>query len=571
MARLNSNSSITRPPYVKKGRSKFDLSHSNHMDFGVGLLYPIDRPIEVIPGDTISLSQRSVIRIAQPLKVSPMDTLVADVTYFFTPYRQVWSNWNDFITGNTGTIWNTISTKTVPQIFGNMDVTENTASISGMLVGGLLDYLGVPPHSEAYDSGGSPSTNVYFNSLFSRCYYHIWNWYWRYEPLMQEALVPLTDTVITLANATTYQYGPQSNKLCPVVRLGDYFTRCLPAPQKGPDVALDLSLPASLYAGGAPDVQVLVQNSTVGGLSPDEFSTPGGGTVVYNSGQPGQLYAQYMNYAGISNLSGFYSLFGGSVNGLREAFAIQKIRDIDALYGQRIDDYTEGHFGVRPPSTPFKPEFLGSHRFEINFNQVVQTSDASSASSTELGEIGGYSFTKHEGKYFTKSFTEFGCIMGLICVRVKHHSYAQGIDRAFLRKTRFDYWLPEMSNMPDQSVVRQELFTNTALSNTYTLSGAQVFGYQERGADYKFMPSRVAGRMRPQVNQTLDVWTYTDNYASQPTLSASWIIEPTDLIDRSLYIPSGSANPFIGHFFFDVQAYRELPYHSIPGGLTHQF
>lgn len=568
MARLNSNTSITQPPRVKKGRSRFDLSHSNHMDFGVGLLYPIDRPIEVIPGDTISLSQRSVIRIAQPLKVSPMDTLVADVTYFFTPFRQVWSNWNDFITGNVGTSWNNVSTKTVPLIYGNMDVTENTASLSGMLVGGLLDYLGVPPHSDAYNAGGTPSNNVYFNVLFSRCYYHIWNWYWRYEPLMQEALVPLTDTVTTLTNSVTYVYGPQSNKLCPVVRLGDYFTRCLPAPQKGPDVALDLSLPMSAltsnFAGYRPTTKIIsdapfdnyynVQTTVGSTLTGTSYSEA---EVAVNSG----LYYMY----------GFSDLFGGSINGLREAFAIQKIRDIDALYGQRIDDYTEGHFGVRPPSTPFKPEFLGSHRFEINFNQVVQTSDASSASSTELGEIGGYSFTKHEGKYFTKSFTEFGCIMGLICVRVKHHSYAQGIDRTFLRKTRFDYWLPEMANMPDQSVVYQELFTNTAIGNSYTLSGGAVFGYQERGADYKFMPSRVSGRMRPQVNQTLDVWTYTDNYTSQPSLSASWIVEPTDLIDRSLYIPSGSANPFIGHFFFDVKAYRELPYHSIPGGLTHQF
>lgn len=570
MKRLNSNTSLTQAPRVKKGRSRFDLSHTNHMDFGVGLLYPLDRPWEVIPGDTFDAGLRSVIRISQPLKISPMDTLCCDVNFFFTPYRLVFEGWNDFITGNTGTSWNTVSTTTLPQVRTYLDPTES--SVTGMQPGGLLDYLGIPPHSGAYNATGTP-TYFLCNALFPRAYYTIWNWYWRYEPLMQEALVNTgsTNEVIDTSSNPTYVYGVPSNKLCPVVRLADYFTRCLPAPQKGPDVALDLSLPESLYSATNLQAQVLLQGgSSASSLSADTLRTDQAQNYVYGDTSK-RIFNASMNQAGSRPVLGFYHLFGGSINGLREAFTIQKIREIDALYGQRIDGYTEGHYGVTPPTIAFKPEYLGGKRFEINFNQVVQTSDAASATSTELGEIGGYSFTKHEAHYFTKSFTEFGCIMPLICVRVKHHSYAQGIDRVYMKSTRFDFWEPSFSNMADMGIVRNELYVDSTFFNYYTLSDYDVFGYQERGAEYKYMPNRVSGLMRPQVNGTLDVWTFTDEYASAPSLSPTWICEPTDIIDRSLYIPSTTANPFIGHFYFDVKAYRELPYHSIPGGLTHQF
>lgn len=186
---------------------------------------------------------------------------------------------------------------------------------------------------------------------------------------------------------------------------------------------------------------------------------------------------------------------------------------------------------------------------------------SSTDTTSPQGNAGAWSETYDVSKDFVKSFVEYGNLFALGCIRVLNHSFAQGIDRKWSRRTRFDYYLPEFNNVGDQEIKTKEIFCNTLLPD-------QTWGYQERYAEYKMIPSRVAGFMRPQVTGTLAVWTYTDYYASAPTFNIGWMFEPHANFNDTIYIADTTAPSFILDYVAEIKGYRSMPYHSEPGDLT---
>lgn len=259
-----------------------------------------------------------------------------------------------------------------------------------------------------------------------------------------------------------------------------------------------------------------------------------------------------------------------TVNELRMSFALQRLLERDARGGTRYREIIKAHFGVTSPDARMQiPEYLGGKRIPINVSQVLQTSETTSAS--PLGETGAYSLTSDSDSMFTYSATEHGFIIGVCCVRT-NHTYQQGLEKMWSRKRRFDFYWPALANIGEQAIINREIFMSGN-----SVKDAKPFGYQEAWAEYRYKPSRVSGYMRSNIDVdgsvsstgSLDVWHYADNYSETPTLSAGWIAETPDNIDRTLAVSSDVSHQFIADFAFKCRCARPMPVYSVPGLLDH--
>ena len=259
-----------------------------------------------------------------------------------------------------------------------------------------------------------------------------------------------------------------------------------------------------------------------------------------------------------------------TVNELRMSFALQRLLERDARGGTRYREIIKAHFGVTSPDARMQiPEYLGGKRIPINVSQVLQTSETTTES--PLGETGAYSLTSDSDSMFTYSATEHGYIIGLCCVRT-NHTYQQGIEKMWSRKRRFDFYWPALANIGEQAILNREIYVSGDVTND-----EKPFGYQEAWAEYRYKPSRVSGYMRSNIDVdgsvsstgSLDVWHYADNYDKTPTLSAGWIAETPDNIDRTLAVSSDVSHQFIADFAFKCRCARPMPVYSVPGLLDH--
>ena len=223
-----------------------------------------------------------------------------------------------------------------------------------------------------------------------------------------------------------------------------------------------------------------------------------------------------------------------------------------SFYGVTIPDYTVQ-----------VPEYLGGKRIPLNITQVLQTSSTDNVS--PLGTTGAFSNTGFTDNGFIKSFNEYGIVMAVACVRTMQ-SYSQGISKSWTRNRRFDYYWPTFANLGEQPVYQYELYANGKfkLNNV-----ADVFGYQEAWADYRYSPILVTGYFAPAANDaTLTAWTYTNNFSAAPVLNDSFIHQSPSSIGDTLVV-SNSNYQFIGDFQFNITATRPMPLYSIPGLIDH--
>lgn len=543
-------------PEITKKRSFFNLNHSSHLDMNCGLLYPIDKPWEVIPGDSFDAGIKMSIRMSNPPKVPTCDQLVFDLFYYYVPNRIVYDNWDQFITGDTGTDYTVLSNLTVPQI-----VCQNTSAQNFEF--SLLDYIGFNNLKFPAVSG---STTTYFatNALPIRGYYRIWNEFFRYESLQQPVLVPTSGSTTYVddhnfdffkdvfvysdySGLQTYPYHGLS--LMRTNRLPDYFSRALPAPVAGPDVKIL--------------EDIFIKNPAVSGTNGSSSTSS---SIQVNNLSPYQAFNNNRLATGgsfLSSLTG--SLDYGTSNSIRalsNAFALNKLLYTENIYGRRITEWTYGQFGVTVPDDRVqRPEPITRRRIYLNMSQIMQSSETGT---TPQGTAGAWSYTEfRDTNLFFKSLVEFGYIHVLGTIRVLNHTYAQGTPRDYQYQTRFDYFMPPFVNVGDQDLKLHELYFNGYYGNQN-----EVFGYQERNKHLKVGMNYVAGHMRPQATNTLAIYTYTDYYSSRPYLSDEWIQEPIENIDRTMYLAHDVSPQFIVDCVHLVKAWRTMPYNSEPGGLT---
>lgn len=522
--------------------------------FDAGKLIPfyVD---EVLPGDTFSVDTAAIIRMTTP-KYPVMDDSFIDFYYFFCANRILWDNFKHFMGEVEETPWMPTKTYAVPQIKinGNGAVAKpNERSI--------LDYMGVPTKIKKPFS---------VNALPVRAYVKIWNEFFRDENVDNEAAIK-TDDEDVIYNSTEDQKGTMEedlkfaisgNNLLPVNKFHDYFTSCLPYPQRGPNVTLPLTGNARVeWSFSTDELQnfgIMTSNGATH-LIPTSGNTLGAPTVNEGNGKPRVLFGKDAN--GISTWvpmeARLDNATSATINQLRQAISVQQYYEALARGGSRYREQVQAIWDVIiSDKTVQVPEYLGGGRYHVNINQIVQTSGQQTTSDTPIGETGAMSVTPINESSFTKSFEEHGFVIGVCCVR-HNRSYQQGLERFWSRKDRLDYYVPQFANLGEQPVKKKEIML------TGDTSDDETFGYQEAWADYRMKPNRVSGLMRSNATGTLDFWHYADNYAKVPTLSQEWMAEGKEEIARTLIVQDEPQ--FFGAIRVANKTTRRMPLYSVPG------
>lgn len=544
------------PTRIDLSRSTFDRSSSVKTSFNAGDIVPFFLE-EVLPGDTFNVKSSKVVRM-QTLLTPMMDNVYLDTYYFFVPNRLVWKHWKEFNGENTESAWIPETTYEVPQI--------TSPAGTGWAVGTIADYFGIPT--------GVPNLSV--SALPFRAYALIMNEWFRDQNLSDPLVVPNDDATVAGVNTGTFVSDvAKGGKPYIAAKYHDYFTSCLPSPQKGQDVVIPVATAGNLPVIALSDtIPGYTYGSPVSNFNPLQVSASNGKAPYDNK------------YVSMNTMSGDSSLIGDSanthnitpvnlwavndgnaqsatINQLRLAFQIQKLYERDARGGSRYIEILKSHFGVTSPDARLqRPEYLGGNRVPININQVIQQSGTGSGSSTPQGTVVGMSQTTDSHSDFIKSFTEHGFIIGVMVARYDH-TYQQGLDRMWSRKDRFDYYWPVFANIGEQAVKNKEIYAQGNKEDD------EVFGYQEAWADYRYKPNRVTGEMRSAYAQSLDVWHLADDYAQRPSLSDSWIREDKTNIDRVLAVTSSVSNQFFADIYVQNRATRPMPMYSIPGLIDH--
>lgn len=552
----NTEAHFSLLPHANISRSTFDRSHSVKTTFNAGQVIPF-LVEEVLPGDTFDVTTSKVVRM--PSLLTPvMDNLYLDTYFFYVPNRIVWEHWRELNGENTASAWIPETEYQVPQI--------TSPAGTGWNIGTIADYFGIPT--------GVPGLSV--NALPFRAYSLIMNEWFRDENLTDPLLTPTGDATVVGVNTGSYITDTAKGGLpFKASKYHDYFTSCLPSPQKGPDVTIPVASAGQIpviatdqYTPLATNYPMMFVPTSATSPTPRaaltaSYPTSGNPTnVLYsNNGTSSDVYP--LNALSPNNL---WAQFDGTapsatINQLRMAFQIQKLYEKDARGGTRYIEILKSHFGVTSPDARLqRPEYLGGNRIPISINQVLQQSQTTDSS--PQGTPTGQSLSTDTHKDFRKSFVEHGFVLGLMVVRYDH-TYQQGLERMWSRKDRFDYYWPVFANLGEQAVLNKEIFAQG------TSVDDEVFGYQEAWADYRYKPNHVTGDMRSASSRTLDSWHLADDYESLPALSDSWIREDGTTVDRILAVQSANAHQFFADIYIKERCTRPMPLYSVPGLIDH--
>lgn len=533
----NAEQHYNQLPRANVPRARFKRDYSLLTTMNEGDLVPIYCD-EVLPADTAKIDLNALMRMSTPLH-PVMDNCYCDFYFFFVPSRLLWEHFENLMGQNDSTFWAEKVEYTTP---------KTTAPANGWNVGTLADYFGIP----------TGIANLQVNSLPFRAYAKIWNEWFRDENLQQPVTMSKTDATTAGSNTGTALTDAEAGGLpLKVCKYKDYFTSCLPSPQKGEAVTLPMTGAAPIYGYSTASLKEKLDSIDLemitnfipyfAGIKGDDIS----------GAKPAQVYTERDDSlhpvlgADMSNIT------AATINELRQAIAVQHILERDARTGTRYKEILQGAWGVTSPDARLdRSEYIGGYRLPININQVIQTSSTDSTS--PQGNTAAFSMTTMSRNMATYSATEHGFIIGLAAVRVDH-SYQQGLSRLWTRSTRFSYYDPMLANLGEQAVLNQEIY---AQGNT---QDEEVFGYQEAWADYRYRTNMITGEMRSTYAQTLDAWHYADKYTSLPTLSSDWIKEGTENINRTIAVESDNSRQFICNFYFDQTWTRAMPIYSIPG------
>ena len=461
----NVESHFSELPSIDIQRSMFDRSSSHKTSFNVGELIPfyVD---EVLPGDTFNVTTSCVVRLQTPL-TPVMDNMYLDTYYFFVPNRIVWSHWKEFMGENRDSAWLPSTTYIIPRI---------QPPSGGWNVGTIADYFGIPT-----GVGTSAGYKEFPLAFPFRGYALICDQWFRDQNVTDPLNIPIDDNLVVGTNGTNYiNDTAKGGAPFKVAKYHDYFTSCLPNPQKGPSVGLwanaintttfhsyvpvySRTAPHSLASDNEPmklennTDQAHYQLASATGSAPYELKAYGlTGVSGIDSFSPYNLWAD----AGQMNLS---------INELRLAFQLQKFYEKNARAGTRYREILHEHFSVTSSDARMMiPEYLGGHRFPLSIHQVANQSQGAN---DFLGDLGAMSNTSDVHSDFIKSFEEHGFVIGVCCVRYDH-SYPQGLERFWSRAVPTDYYWPVFANIGEQPVYKREI----KWSSSYT---SNIFGYQE--------------------------------------------------------------------------------------------
>lgn len=535
---------------IKIRRSTFDMPfrHLTTGNFGKCIPFYLQ---EVMPGDTFEMQTNMFVRMSTPL-YPVMDDAYVEYNYFFVPMRLIWDRWHEFLGENKYTAWVNETEYIIPH-----------AAVTPV-PGDLYDHMEVPTYDETDDFYADyiqQIPNVDINILPARAYWAIWNYWYRNENTTDPKLVNTGDDV---TEDEVQRYRVLANAAKPF----DVFTSALPAPQKGEAVTFGMAdvpvVTTSLYSSAATDrPPIAVENK---GVQPGTYVALTGqaqanGTVTMNYGTvAGEAAGQV---GGPLNLVALTSDGKISINELRQAFAMQRLLELQARTGTRATEIIAASFQVSSSDARLMyPQYLGGSTALIQMQQVVQQSNTVDQESP-LGRLGAFSKTVSSNHDFISSFTEHGYVIGIVVARHRL-TYQQGLAKHYSRRGRYDFYWPNFANIGEQPIKTKELYYSYDENDN-----ENVFGYQEAWYEYRFKPNAVTGAFRSTIKKNLDEWHYADVYQGPPTLSTGWMNASDVNVDRTLAVPSSMHDQLLFDIQCNLKATRPMPLYSTPGFIDH--
>lgn len=530
---MGAQARFSQVPDVALPRSVFDRSHSYKSTFDSGLLVPVFVDY-AMPGDTFDVRMTALARLTTPIKPF-MDNMYLDSFFFAVPMRLIWTNFPKFM-GEQTNPGDSISF-TVPQCTG-MPAT-------GYVIGSLGDYFGLP-------TAGTPAVtaSISHSALPLRAYHLIYNQWFRDENLINTHAVPMDDGPDTDGEARGNQVPWKRGKR------HDYFTSCLPSPQKGTATqtitqqATVKTSASALFTGAQQQMQLLdtTGGAPAGGLALANIGAGLGTSTAVATGNTESLYP--------SNLYADVSI---DINALRLAIATQQFLEKDARGGTRYTELIFSHFGVKSSDARLqRAEYLGGGSTPIMFAPVAQATQAAAPTFKDgLANLGATGGTVATGHGFSKSFEEHCVVIGIVNVRADL-TYSQGIERFWSYSTRYDFPWPDFANLGEQAVLNKEIYATGAAAD------ANVFGYQERYAERRYKPSKVTNLFRPTAAGTLELWHLSEKFTALPTLGQTFIEDQTEtVLDTRVQVPTEPDWYFDA--WFEFKAAMALPVYGVPG------